>query len=114
MSGAQGRGWYRDINLRAISTEVIVKVMDLDEIIWKRKTGPWRSGRKRCRGNRERAGCEVRTKAGDESQNARGKRASHQLCRMLLRTLGRMGQRGDSGLGNPKSAMTFTKVRPEY
>ena len=29
--------------MRAISTEVIFKVMDLDEIIWKQKMGPWRS-----------------------------------------------------------------------
>ena len=100
--------------MRAISAEVMFKVMDLDEIIWKWKMGPWRSGRKRCKGDRERAACEVKTKPGDESQRSKREGESRQLHQMLLRTLGRMGQRGDSWLGNPKSAMTFTKVRPEY
>ena len=76
--------------------------------------GPWRSGRKRCKGDRERAACEVKTKPGDEPQRYKREGERHQQRWMLLRTVGKMGQRGDSGLGSPKSAMTFTKVRPEY
>ena len=46
-------------------------------------------------------------------KDPRGKESRQQRW-MLLRTVGKMGQRGDSGLGSPKSAMTFPKVRPEY
>lgn len=38
-------------------------------------------------------------------------RGSGQPLGMLLRAQGRAGRRGDSELGNPKSSVTFTKIR---